>query len=339
MWWPLDWTPASGRGRLRKHAGQGEAATPRKRDRGPLNRFPYCAGSALAEHGKGPMHDLPDNIAQGTSAAQDPRGGPLLDTPLSRLRQTPYAWLHRDLIAGYGEGKGWHLVTLAALASLIRRKGRSLGLDDREFAESTGLHEKVARQHLLRFRADGLAERDGEAWRPSDRLRRLCSTGHRALIRFRNLPALVAAIGGSGFRHMCWDRLHTFKATGRRVCPVSRLAEAMGRDRTTAWRGNRTLRDAGIGVGRRFRGAGKRIATSLRRELQRASRAVADGAGLGRRASVKPAFSKGFSEKAADVGKMLGRAMPSGGAAASEASCNDRRRHLKAQAAALGATC
>ena len=30
-------------------------------------------------------------------------------------------------------------------------------------------------------------------------------------------PLLVAAVGGTGFRHLCWDRLHTSKATGRRV--------------------------------------------------------------------------------------------------------------------------
>ena len=264
---------------------------------------------------------------QGPSA--DPRGGPLLDTPLSRLRQTPYAWLHRDLIARYGEGKGWHLVTLAALASLVRRKGRTLGLDDRELAESTGLCEKSTRQHLIRFRADGLARWDGKAWRPSKKLRRLAASGWRAYVDFRNLPLLVAAVGGTGFRHMCWDRLTTVGQ--RRVHGINRLARAMGRNRTTAWRGDRILREAGIAVGRRFRRAGERIATSLRKELQRASRAVADGAGLGRRAPVKP-----FLRKVIDPD--FGLRTPSGGAAASEAACNDRRRRLKAQAMALGAT-
>ena len=220
-------------------------------------------------------------------------------------------------------------MTLAALPSLVRLKGRTLGLDDRELAESTGLCEKSTRQHLIRFRADGLARWDGKAWRPSKKLRRLAASGWRAYVDFRNLPLLVAAVGGTGFRHMCWDRLTTVGQ--RRVHGINRLARAMGRDRTTAWRGDRILREAGIAVGRRFRRAGERIATSLRKELQRASRAVADGAGLGRRAPVKP-----FLRKVIDPD--FGLRTPSGGAAASEAACNDRRRRLKAQAMALGAT-
>lgn len=275
------------------------------------------------------------------SPAQDPRGGPLLDTPLSRLRPGPYAWLHRDLIERYGAGKGWHLVTLAAVASLIRRKDRTLGLDAREFAESTGLALKTTTEHLRRLEADGLADRDGEAWRPSELLREKAGKGHRAMVRFRNLPLLVAAIGGSGFRHMCWDRLYSYRRAAkagerqrgrRRMMPISRLAERMGRSRLTTWRGDRTLLEAGITIAARFRSARERIETSLRRELKRAREATAHAFSLRRKSAVKPVSKVELPSR----GGLSASVAPGG---ASPAECDERRRLLKAQAQALGATC
>lgn len=189
-----------------------------------------------------------------------------LDTPLSRLRPAPYAWLGRELLEEWGDGL--QLATLAALASLLRRRGRSLGLTAPELAESTGLCADTTRRHLRAFGDAGLAAVDAAGvWRPTRRLRKR-KHGHAARIEARNLALLVARLGGSGLRALCWDRLYTTRS-GRLTVSYEALAHRMGCHRTTVWRGIARLRAAGIACGARVSRASRKTATSMRRKLQR----------------------------------------------------------------------
>lgn len=206
--------------------------------------------------------------ARGASTVQDSvllRKAVILETPLSRLRLNPYAWLNREHIERWGNG--FHLVTLAALSALIRRKGRTLGLSAAEVAESTGLHHDTTRAHLRSFEAAGLAvECEDGNWRPTGKLRK---HGHAARLNITNLPVMVAAIGGAGFRLYCWDRLYTTRR-GRLTVSFQRMAHDMKRSRVTVWRGYQALREAGIQCGQRFSRSVRKTVTSLRRKLKNA---------------------------------------------------------------------
>ena len=130
----------------------------------------------------------------------------VVDSPLSRLGSR-YAILDRPHIERWGHGA--FLFTLCALAALLRRSHRkTLGLTAPELADSTGLGVDTVRRHLRAFEAEGLASLNADGvWRPTNALRR--GKGHFAKVDTHNLPNTLAAVGWSGFRLLCWDRMYT----------------------------------------------------------------------------------------------------------------------------------
>ena len=123
----------------------------------------------------------------------------VVDTPPSRIGSR-YAILGRPHIERWGRGA--FLVTLCALAALLRRGHRkTLGLTVRGLAESTGLFPDTIRRHLQAFEAEGLAAvEDGGVWRPTEKLR--YRKGHFAKVEVHNLEGTVRAIGWAGFKDL-----------------------------------------------------------------------------------------------------------------------------------------
>ena len=132
----------------------------------------------------------------------------VVDTPLTRIG-SGYAILDRPHIERWGHGA--FLVTLCALAALLRRGHRkTLGLTVRGLAESTGLFPDTIRRHLQAFEAEGLAAVEGGVWRPTQALRhRKGSKDHFAKVEVHNLENTLRAVGRAGFKLLCWDRLYT----------------------------------------------------------------------------------------------------------------------------------
>ena len=238
----------------------------------------------------------------------------VVDTPLSRIGSR-YAILGRPHIERWGRGA--FLVTLCALAALLRRGHRkTLGLTVRGLAESTGLFPDTIRRHLQAFEAEGLAAvEDGGVWRPTEKLRYRKS--HFAKVEVHNLEGTVRAIGWAGFRILCWDRLYTTRG-GKLTVQYQRLAEVMGVSRTTVWRGYAALRAAGIRCGRRVLEAVVKTATSMAAKLQRRFTPTGKASGKG-------------SRKGAIAG--LSKAMPRSGFTANELQA--RQQQLRGQLAAI----
>ena len=189
----------------------------------------------------------------------------VVDSPLSRVGSR-YAILDRPHIERWGRGA--FLVTLCALAALLRRSHRkTLGLTAPELADSTGLGVDTVRRHLRAFEAEGLASLNADGvWRPTNALRR--GKGHFAKVDTHNLPNTLAAVGWSGFRLLCWDRMYTTRE-GKLTVQYQRLAEVMGLSRATVWRGYSALRAAGIHCGARLCKAARKTATWVGGRLQR----------------------------------------------------------------------
>ena len=238
----------------------------------------------------------------------------VVDTPLSRIGSR-YANLDRSHIERWGRGA--FLVTLCALAALLRRSHRkTLGLTVRGLAESTGLFPNTIRRHLQAFEAEGLATvEDGGVWRPTQALRH--RKGHYAKVEVHNLEGTLRAIGRAGFRLLCWDRLYTTKE-GKLTVQYKRLAEVVGVSRTTVWRGYAALRVSGIRCGTRVMEAVVKTATSMAAKLQR------------RFAPTGKASVKG-SKQGAIAG--LSKAMPRSGHTANELDA--RQQQLRGQLAAI----
>ena len=238
----------------------------------------------------------------------------VVDTPLSRIGSR-YAILDRSHIERWGRGA--FLVTLCALAALLRRSHRkTLGLTVRGLAESTGLFPDTIRRHLQAFEAEGLATvEDGGVWRPTQALRH--RKGHYAKVEVHNLEGTLRAIGWAGFRLLCWDRLYTTRK-GKLTVQYKRLAEVMGVSRTTVWRGYAALRAAGIRCGTRVLEAVVKTATSIAAKLQRRFTPTGKASGKG-------------SRKGAIAG--LSKAMPRSGHTANELDA--RQQQLRGQLATI----
>ena len=153
-----------------------------------------------------------DEVTHRPASGQDPITALLgrsivVDTPLTRIG-SGYAILDRPHIERWGHGA--FLVTLCALAALLRREHRkTLGLTVRGLAESTGLFPDTIRRHLQAFEAEGLAAvEDGGVWRPTQALRHRKGS-HYARVEVHNLENTLRAVGRAGFRLLCWDRLYT----------------------------------------------------------------------------------------------------------------------------------
>ena len=252
-------------------------------------------------------------------SGQDPitaiLGRVVVDTPLSRIG-SHYAILDRPHIERWGRGA--FLVTLCALAALLRRSHRkTLGLTVRGLAESTGLFPDTIRRHLKAFEAEGLAVmEDGGVWRPTQALRH--RKGHYARVDVHNLENTLRAVGWAGFRLWCWDRLYTTRE-GKLTVQFQRLAEVVGVSRTTIWRGYAALRAAGIRCGTRVLEAVVKTATLMSAKLQRRFAPTGKASGKGSR---KGAITGGFS-----------KAMPRSGLTANE--WDTRRQFLKGQVATI----
>ena len=262
-----------------------------------------------------------DEVTHRPASGQDPITALLgrsivVDTPLTRIG-SGYAILDRPHIERWGHGA--FLVTLCALAALLRREHRkTLGLTVRGLAESTGLFPDTIRRHLQAFEAEGLAAvEDGGVWRPTQALRHRKGS-HYARVEVHNLENTLRAVGRAGFRLLCWDRLYTTRE-GKLTVQFQRLAEVMGLSRTTIWRGYATLRAAGIRCGTRVLEAVVKTATLMAAKLQRRFAPTGKASGKGSR---KGAITGGLS-----------KAMPRSGLTAREWEA--RRQFLKGQVAAI----
>ena len=239
----------------------------------------------------------------------------VVDSPLSRVGSR-YAILDRPHIERWGHGA--FLVTLCALAALLRRRHRkALGLTVRGLAESTGLFPNTIRRHLQAFEAEGLAAvEDGGVWRPTQALRH--RKGHFARVEVHNLENTLRAVGRAGFKLLCWDRLYTTRE-GKLTVQYQRLAEVVGVSRTTIWRGYAALRAAGIHCGTRVLEAVVKTATLMAAKLQRR---LAPTGKASRKVSRKGAIAGGLSQ-----------VMPRSGLTANEWEA--RRQFLKGQVARI----
>ena len=239
----------------------------------------------------------------------------VVDTPLSRIGSR-YALLDRPHIERWGRGA--FLVTLCALAALLRRSHRkTLGLTVRGLAESTGLFPDTIRRHLQAFEAEGLvAVEDGGVWRPTQALRH--RKGHHfAKVEVHNLEGTVRAIGWAGFRILCWDRLYTTRG-GKLTVQYQRLAQVMGVSRATV--GGVTLRSVQPGsvAVEGFWRQSLKLPTSMAAKLQRRFTPTGKASGKG-------------SRKGAIAG--ISKAMPRSGLTANELAA--RQQHLRGQLAAI----